>query len=331
MIHAARSGAFGAVSGAMAALGLVLLACASLAHAESDALIWMRKVQIATQKLSYSGTVLYQQGDRTETSRITRLVDGAGEVEKLEFMDGAPREIVRTKDVARCYLPETRTIKVDRRADRRSFPAVLPQQFEKLSEHYEITLGENRRIAGYDCRELVLKPKDEFRYGYNLWADSQSGMLLKARTFDRQGATVEQFTFTQLKIGNVTREQTKTRHSARNWRVEDASVTPTNLAQSGWSIASALPGFTKIVEVKRRLHEAGAVGQVVYSDGLAAVSVFIEPMEGRREPVKTGLANMGAINIYTRQVANFVVTVVGETPPGSVTRFAETVRYQQAR
>lgn len=312
-------------------LGLVLTACAGLAQAEAEPMAWLRKVQGATQKLSYSGMVVYQQGDRTETSRITRLVDGAGEVEKLEFMDGAPREIVRTKDVVRCYMPESRTVKVDRRVDQRSFPAVLPQNFEKLSEYYEISLGENRRVAGYDCKELVLKPKDDFRYGYSLWADTQSGMLLRARTFDRQGATVEQFTFTHLKIGNVTREQTRTRHAARSWRVEDTSVTPANLAESGWSVSPALPGFNKIVEVRRRMNEAAGVGQLVYSDGLAAVSVFIEPMEARREPVKTGLASVGAINIYTRQVANHVVTVVGETPPGSVARIAETVRYQQSK
>ena len=211
----------GCLGGLRFGLGLVLLACVGLVQAEPDAMMWLKKIQGATQKLSYSGTVIYQQGDRTETSRITRLVDGAGEVEKLEFMDGAPREIVRTKDVVRCYLPESRTIKVDRRVEQRSFPALLPQNFEKLSEHYDITLGENRRIAGYDCREVVLRPRDDFRYGYSLWADSQSGMLLRARTFDRQGATVEQFTFTHLRIGHVTREQTRTRHSARNWRVEE--------------------------------------------------------------------------------------------------------------
>lgn len=308
---------------------LVLLACAGLVQAQSDeALAWLRKVQGATQRLSYSGIVVYQQGDRTETSRITRLAEGADDIEKLEFMDGTPREIVRTRDVVRYYLPETRTVKVDRRVDHRSFPALLPKQFDRLAENYEISLGESRRIAGNDCREVVLKPKDDLRYGYSLWADSQSGMLLKARTFDKQGATVEQFTFTQLKIGNVTRDQLRSRHAGKAWRVEDTSVTPANLGETGWSISPQLPGFRKIGEVRRRLPESAGVGQVVYSDGLAAVSVFIEPMDGRRDPVKTGLASMGAINIYTRQVANYRVTVVGETPPASVARIAETVRFQ---
>lgn len=315
--------------GSRLAGALLVLACASPVHAESDdALAWLRKVQGATQRLSYSGTVVYQQGDRTETSRITRLADGADDIEKLEFMDGTPREIVRTRDVVRCYLPETRTVKIDRRVDHRSFPALLPKQFDKLAENYEIYLGEGRRIAGYDTREVVLKPKDNLRYGYSLWADSHSGMLLKARTFDMQGATIEQFTFTQLRIGNVTRDQLRSRHAGKAWRVEDTAVTPTNLAETGWSISPQLPGFRKIGEVTRRLPESAGVGQVVYSDGLAAVSVFIEPMDARRGPVKTGLASMGAINIYTRQVANHRVTVVGETPPGSVARIAETVRFQ---
>ena len=84
-----------------------------------------------------------------------------------------------------------------------------------------------------------------------------------------------------------------------------------------------------MVELKRRLSDSRPAAQVVYSDGLAAVSVFIESLEGRPEPVRTGLASMGAIHIYTREVANHVVTVVGEAPAASVQRIANAVEYRQ--
>jgi sigma-E factor negative regulatory protein RseB len=306
-----------------------VLACAPLVvQAQSpETLGWLRKIHDATQKLSYTGTFVYQNGSRSETSRITRYVDASGDIEKLEVMDGVPREIVRTKDTVRCYLPGSRVVKVDRRTER-GFPALLPERITALARHYDISLGETRRIAGYDCQAVVLTPRDNLRYGYKLYADQASGMLLRAVTFDAAGEQVEQFMFTQLAIGGVTRDMVRSRHAAaRAWRVEDAEAAPARLA--GWGLSSELPGFQKVVELKRRLGDSRSAGQVVYSDGLAAVSVFIESLEGRSDPVRTGLASMGAIHIYTREVANHMVTVVGEAPAASVQRIANAVEYRR--
>jgi sigma-E factor negative regulatory protein RseB len=176
---------------------------------------------------------------------------------------------------------------------------------------------------------VVLTPKDDLRYGYKLWADSATGMLLKARTFNRRGEVVEQFTFTQLAIGNVPRERVRTRNAAQSWRVEDAAVKPANLARAGWTLGTELPGFRKVTEVTRRLGEARPVGQMVYSDGMAALSVFIEPMAGRSEAVRPGLSSLGAFHIYTREVANHIVTVVGEAPAASVQRMANQVEFRR--
>lgn len=316
-------------------LGFALLVCCGLAQAQAqtsaEAMTLLRRIYQATEKLSYTGTFVYQQGERTETSRIMRLAGPGGGVERVEVLDGMPREIVRTRDTVRCYLPESRTVKVERRTDPRAFPAMLPEQITDLARSYAITRGETVRIAGFDCEAVVLMPKDELRYGYKLWADVNTGMLLKARTFNRKGETVEQFSFAQLAIGNVPRERVKTRHLAQNWRIEDAAVTPANLGRSGWTLGAELPGFRKIIEVTRRLGEARPVGQMVYSDGLAAVSVFIEPLSGRAEAVRPGPSSLGAFQIYTREVANHIVTVVGEAPAASVQRIATAVEYRRPK
>ena len=307
------------------ALTLALVAGAAQAQAP-ETLAWLRKMQDAAQKLSYTGTFVYQNAGRSETSRITRFVEAGGDIEKLEVMDGVPREIVRTKDTVRCYLPGARLVKVDRRTER-GFPALLPERISAVARNYDISLGETRRIAGYDCQAVVLTPKDNLRYGYRLYADSASGMLLRAVTFDASGEQIEQFMFTQLVIGGVTRDMVKSRHASRSWRVEDAEAAPARLA--GWGLSSELPGFHKVVELKRRLSDSRPAAQMVYSDGLAAVSVFIESLEGRPEPVRPGLASMGAIHMYTREVANHVVTVVGEAPAASVQRIANAVEYRR--
>lgn len=309
---------------------LLLLTVAGWAQAQTtpEALDWLRKIYRATEKLSYSGTFVYQQGGRTETSRITRLAGADGGIEKLEVLDGAPREILRTRDEIRCYLPESRTVKVDRRSDPREFPALLPAQVDRLAQYYVITLGPMRRIAGFDCQAIELTPKDDLRYGYRLWADARTGMLLKAQTFDRGGQTMEQFAFTHLEIGNVPRERLRPPRSAQGWRVEQAGVAPADLSRSGWRVGAELPGFRKIVEIRRMLRDTQPVAQMVYSDGLAAVSVFIEPMPGRAEAAPMGISSMGAVNVYTREVANHLVTVVGEAPAASVQHIGNTVEYR---
>jgi sigma-E factor negative regulatory protein RseB len=312
------------------ALGLSAVAlCAGLAQAQTpEALDWLRRIHDATHKLSYRGTFVYQNGNRSETSRITRYVDDGGDIEKVEVMDGVPREIVRTRDTVRCYLPDSRVVKIERRGAERGFPSLLPERITALARHYDIALGETRRVAGFECRSVTLTPKDDLRYGHTLYADVNSGMLLKAVTFGAKGEPIEQFMFTQLSIGGVSRDMVKPRHTGKTWRVEDSDAAPASLP--GWGLSSELPGFRKVAQLKRRLGETpGSVGQVVYSDGLAAVSVFIEPLERRRDPVRSGLASVGAVHIYTREVANHMVTVVGEAPAASVQRIANAVEFRR--
>ena len=305
---------------------LLLVVLAGTAAAQSpESLAWLRKIQDATRNLSYTGTFVYQQGARTETSRITRYA--AGDIERLEVLDGVSRECIRTRDKVKCYLPKSKVVKLENCAVNHTFPALLPEKVNELARHYDISLGEGRRIANFDCQAILLKPKDNLRYGYRLYADASSGMLLKAMTVDASGDTIEQFSFTQLTIGSVTRDMVRPRHAAGGWRIDNAEAAPAHL--TGWSLSAELPGFHKIMELKRRLGESRQAGQVVYSDGLAAVSVFIEPLDAGHEAVRPGLASAGAIHIYTREVANHVVTVVGETPAASVQRIANAVEYRE--
>lgn len=316
------------IAAPMCALSLAASA-ADDAGQRTDALGWLNKIYEATRGLSYSGTFVYQQGVRSETSRITRFSDARGGIERLEVLDGSPREIVRSEDGIVCYLPELRILKIDRASGRRNFPAVLPEQIHRLLDNYEVTLGERTRVAGRECQAVKLVPRDELRYGYELCADRDNGMLLRSVTFNERQEPVEQFTFTQLSVGNVSRDKVKPRHATRSWRVEEALVRPIDLASAGWNITANLPGFHKIIEVTRRLREAHPVNQIVYSDGLAAVSVFIEPSRARAGAVRSGLASVGGINIYTREVSDHVVTVVGEAPAISVQRIANQVQYRR--
>lgn len=305
---------------------------ASAPAGDAQALGWLQRIQAAGQKLSFTGTYVYQQGEQLESSLITRLVGGNGaRRERLETLSGPPREIIRSGDQVTCYLPELKTVRIDRQVADRSFPAILPARLADLAEQYSIGLGDSERVAGFDTQVIVLAPRDRMRYGHRLWADVNTGMLIRARTIDERGNAIETFEFTQLQIGNVDPARLKSRYApqTRNWRVEDSAAREANLQEAGWQMRVVLPGFRKLGEQRRNLPGTPDVGHVVYSDGLAAVSIFIEPWTARPEAV-TGLTRQGGVNVYTRRLAEHRITVVGETPPESVKYFANAITYKKA-
>jgi sigma-E factor negative regulatory protein RseB len=311
---------------------LLLALAAHAAHADGDALAWLQRIHTATEKLSYTGTFVYRSGDQTETSRIIHIVGRNGARERLETLDGQRREIVRSGNEVKCYLPDSMTVKVDKQTDHTVFPKLLPGNLQDISEHYEVSKGGVERIAGYDCQAIVLEPKDKMRYGHKLWADTNTGMLLKSQTLDDKNAVVEQFAFTQIAIGGkIDHGQLKSSFLAksRDWHVENSGAVATSLAASGWTIKPNLPGFKKVTEMRRTQGGSSEVGHVVFSDGLAAVSVFIEPMSKKTSLPQPGLSRQGAINIYSWQLDNHLVTVVGEAPAESVKKLAESVEYRK--
>jgi sigma-E factor negative regulatory protein RseB len=117
---------------------------------QSEALAWLQKIANAARELNYRGTFVYQHGDQTETSRITHFVDRTGEYEKLETLDGPRREIIRNSGEILTFYADTRVVKRERRAARKLFPALLPDQLAALTEYYQLSKGGQERIAGYD-------------------------------------------------------------------------------------------------------------------------------------------------------------------------------------
>src|SRR5216684_2965256 len=289
-------------------LPFLLPVSAAIAQADTSALQWLQRIYAATEKLSYSGTFIYQQGQQFETSRITHV------------------------DEVVCYLPASLTVRIDKQPGRRPFPTILSEQLKDVSENYTIRKGEIERVGGYSCQVLALEPKDRMRYGHRLWADLNTGMLLKAKTFDEKNELVEQFAFTQLKIGGpIGRDQLRSRYlrESRDWRVEDSGATRANLAEAGWTIRSKPAGFRTVAELIRTMGGIGGVGHIVLSDGLAAISVFIEPAASKQPAPQPGLVRQGPVNLYMRPVGSYWVTVVGEAPAESVKYIADAVEYRK--
>ncbi len=307
----------------------LLWAGSCFAEGQADALTWLTRMAASSQRLGYSGTFVYQAGKHSETSRIVHLSDASGEYERLEALDGTPREVVRANGEVSFYLPKERTLITDRVIVRR-FPAWGGISPSVLAENYRIKLGGMDRVAGLDARMVMLEPRDAFRFGHVFWVDPASGLMLKSRMTNISGDPVEQFAFSDVSIGGeIERGKLRSRYSqdAANWRVINARGEALRAEDSNWRFQATLPGFHEISMVRRLLQRDGVEAlHVVFSDGLATLSVFVEPLAGRKEPPPAGPSAAGPTQIYKRIVAGkYLVTALGEVPAAAVKQIADGV------
>jgi sigma-E factor negative regulatory protein RseB len=312
-------------------LALLLLSSASGVMAETamqEDLDWLKTMVFAAHRMDFTGTFIYQSGSHVETSRITHVSDAAGEHERLESLDGERHEIIRNNEQVVCYLADGRVL-IKKRENRGAFPALLPDQLSALNENYIIRRGENDRVAGLHAHTLVFLPRDNLRYAHKMWAHKDSGLLLKAVVLDEKGRVIEQYAFTQLTIGG---------DIDRKWIVQDklrqqqaganAPVAAVAVEASGWQVGALPAGFRKTQEMRRTLRDDKAqVMHLVFSDGLAGISVFVESMVDRPE-MRQGLHSQGVIQMYSKVVGDKLLTVVGEVPPRTLLQVAESVRFK---
>ena len=312
---------------------LLGLSAANLALADSsasrDGLTWLGKMAGASNHLNYSGTFVYQHRGLSETSRIAHFVNPAGGVfERLEALDGPVREVIRSNDQVTCYLPSSKTVLIEQR-NARLLPALLPESLSGITESYAVSVGHRDRVAGHECQVVGLEPKDNLRYGRQFCLEIRSGLPLRVRTVNEKNEAVESFAFTQLRIGgSFDRDKVTSKYASRSrhWRIDRSALNVTEKSvETGWVVNNQPAGFRKLMEINRSIGgRAGPVAQIVFSDGLAAISVFIEPMS-RERPADTTLSHQGAVNIYTRSYADRMVTVLGEAPAATVMQIANSL------
>jgi len=293
---------------------------------------WLQAIQTAAQRLNYSGTVIYQQGEEVRASRLIHFFDGQVSHERLQPMDGRLREFIRRADEVQCLMPESRRIVIERRAAQDAFPAIATTEPAEILAHYTVRLGAVERVAGFECQVIHIEPKDRLRYGYRLWVDRVSGLLLRAVTLNDRNEVLEQMAFAEIRMGErVDRSQLKPAWSTEGWSIERTEQPSVDLAQHGWHV-TAPNGFQKLREVMRSLWGATAerkAMQAIYTDGLASVSVFIEP--AAQETVVESSQSNGPTSVYARRVADARVTVVGEVPMATVKSLAQSVEFRVRR
>jgi len=304
---------------------LLLLSAAATAQAaqplpQAEATTWLQKMADAARRTSYEGVFVVRQGDSLQTLSISNRPAGQGNESRLMAMDGVQREVRCSQTGAVTVIAEGSQVKMEKRLSRRHFPDLLPADPLALINWYEVRLGDDARVAGLDCRNVELLPRDAFRWGYVLCAEKTSGLPLKAVLINGDHAPLMQYAFAEVKFGT---SGSPSRPLSRNPNPLPDMPEPARRVDTEQIVATALPpGYTRIAAVKRRLpNMTGEVEHWVFSDGLTHISLFLSPSNTPVDSVR-GQSTHGMVNLMRRQVGPFQATVLGDAPWAAVETIA---------
>jgi len=307
---------------------LLLLTVAVVGEVSADeARSWLERMNRAVEDLSYQGTFVHVLGGNAETLHIIHRSEDGKTAERIVSLDGAGREIIRQQDEVRCILPDRRIVLLEARQDLSPLKSALPSYSNELEAHYALAVRASDRVVNRPTQVVEIKPKDEFRYGYTLWLDQETAMPLKTQLVNESGEIVEQIVFTAINLSDPIPE------SALAATIDTTGFTmlrsPDNPTAAETLIpwrAATVPGGFKL-SIATQAPIAGSeypVEHLVYSDGLATVSVFIEDPKTTAD-VGEGYSHVGSTNAFSLTLRGRKVTAVGEVPRQTVRTIASSL------
>lgn len=305
-----------------------LVCLLSAAHAQ-EARVWLERMNRAVEDLSYQGTFVHVLDGKAETLHVIHRNQDGEIAERLFSMDGAGREIIRRQDSVQCILPDRKVVLLEETKDASPLVSALPNYSEQLEANYRFKLYSTARVLNRETQVIGITPKDDLRYGYVLWLDSETYMPLKSKLLGDDFEVVEQILFTAIEFPeSIPVEALDPTIDTGGFKL----FTPPRLMQIvegiPWLVTELPPGFQLTVASNRPI--AGSpypVGHLVFSDGLASVSVFIEDPKTDAQ-VSEGFSRMGSTNAFSLVLGDRMVTAVGEVPRRTVRQIATSVQAQ---
>ncbi|MFO1352111.1 MAG: MucB/RseB C-terminal domain-containing protein [Gammaproteobacteria bacterium] len=295
---------------------------------------WLERMIHAAQTLNYEGTFVYVQGQDIEVMRIVHSSDQSGDRQRMYSLNGPMREVVVTGNRVMCWLPKQQVAFSTADPSRSPLPISLPRELNKLEASYRFEMLDDDRVAGMQTRVIAIRPRDELRYGYRLWLDHNTGMVLGSALVDRDEQIIEQLVFTDFQVrSNINAALFTPQHALTALQPPAETVSHPADADGApeWTIEHLPQGFNRIL--RNRYVDAGSANpteQIVLSDGLATVSVFIDQLADAR-PLLQGASHMGSANAYGTVVGNFQILVVGEVPVETAEWIAGSIKRSDAK
>ena len=314
--------------------GIVALFASLSVQANADGDLWpvLQKTAVAAHALSYQGIFYYQAGEKTKPVQITHLFNGSGEFSRNVVLDNSPREVFSQGRDLVIFNPKNEKIIIEKRHGQNMFPAILPTNLDSIKESYSLRAGEPERVAGRATQMLFLESKDSLRYSYQFWIDTEYGLLLKSVMFNSRNEAIESIAFNQLALMDTLDLdwfQPKI-DSKKSYVMEDEVATiADNGVSTGWTLKGLPAGFRKVDQMIRMVHgKTLPVSHLIFSDGLASVSLFIEPITKNIKP-RVGHKLVGSTSFYASVTDGYQITVVGEVPEVTVAQIANAVVFKK--
>lgn len=296
----------------LCALLFAVAATAAGAAAADPPEAWLARMSRALATREYTGTFVYTHGGRIDTMRVVRTIGPNGPRDEVVSLSGEPRGVVRENGELRSTgNGVTTTVSSAPMALFR----VAPVELLGAAGHYRLSVLGEDRVAGYPTTVVEARPTDASRYGYRLWIERDSGLLLRSALAATDGNTIEQLVFTTLELGP----------EAADAPAPEAEPPAAELP--GPRFTQPLPAGFRLVAVQP---EQNGRRHYVYSDGLANVSLYVEPVTPNLEAI-TGALQRGAINLFGHVARDRQIVVVGDVPAGTAQRIAVTLDPDSAR
>lgn len=263
------------------------------------------------------------------SAKIWHVCEGNQQVERVETLTGAPRSIFRHNDQIVTFMPDQKVVRSEKRESLGLFPELLQSSDGRIADFYKVRQEGAQRVAGVEADVIVLVPKDSLRFGYRVWTEQKKGMVVKLQTLDTDGKVLEQAAFSELQLDAPVRmdKLIQMMGKVEGYRVESPVLVKTTASAEGWVLKAPAAGFKPVSCFRRPAAAASAVSgedplQWVFSDGLASVSIFVEPFDRLRHHKETRLV-LGATHTITRRLDMYWLTVMGEVPMTTLRLFAD--------
>ena len=292
---------------------------------------WLLRSHEASKRLAYAGTFVMSSGGTISSAKVWHVCEGNQQMERVENLSGAPRATFRHNDQVVTFMPDQKLVRSETRESMGFFPGLLQSADHRIADFYKVRREGVDRVAGFDSDVVVLAPKDSMRFGYRVWTEQKRGLVVKMQTLDTSGRVLEQAAFSELQIDAPIRmsQLMEMMGKVEGYRVEKSPLLKTTASAEGWAMKAPVAGFKSINCYKRPAGVTGGASrsealQWIFSDGLASVSVFVEPFERQRHEKETSLS-LGATQTLTRHMGDFWVTVMGEVPMTTLRLFANNL------
>lgn len=291
---------------------------------------WLARMHDASRQRAYTGTLVVSAGSAMSASRIWHVCDGTQQMERVDTLTGSPRTTIRRNNDVITFVPDARTAVVEKRESLGMFPDLLRAPNNVIPQFYSAREAGVQRIAGHLADMVEIQPRDELRFGYRIWSEQKTGLVVKLQTLGATGQVLEQVAFSELQLdAPVSMEQMlKLMKDTRGYDVVKPTLKKTTPEAQGWRLKEPVAGFTPM-SCHIRDTGGGVAGglapmQWVFSDGLASVSLFVEPFDAQRHP-REEQAVVGATHSVSRRIGDHWVTALGEVPAETLKRFTQAL------